>query len=115
MSIKLHVKKGDTVYVLTGKNRAATGKVLRTIPEKSRVLVEGVNLVKKHKKPQRNNPGGIITQEAPIHISNVMLVCNKCGAPARVGRRLLENGDKVRYCKRCKENIDTIVNKAKES
>jgi large subunit ribosomal protein L24 len=114
MSTKLHVRKGDTVYVLSGKNRSATGKILKTFPDKQRVLVEGVNIVTKHKKPQRNNPGGIVKQEAPVHVSNVMLVCSKCNAPAKFGKRLLENGEKVRFCKRCNEIIDTIASKAKD-
>jgi len=113
MENRLHVKKGDTVYVLTGKSQGRKGKVLKTFPEVGRVLVEGVNIVTKHKRPVQTNPGGILKQEGPIHASNVMLVCEKCKAPTKVGRRVIENGEKVRYCKRCGEVIDTIVNKAK--
>ncbi len=79
------------------------------IPDKSRVLVEGINIVSRHTKPRsRTQQGGIIKQEAPIHSSNVMLICEKCGKPARTGRMLLENGDKARYCKKCKETIDIV-------
>ena len=106
---KLHVKKGDTVYILSGKDRDRSGKVLKVFPGENRVLVEQVNMVVKHKKPRQTNPGGIIKQEAPVHASNVMLVCEKCKAPTKVGKRLLENGEKVRVCKRCNEIIDTII------
>ena len=108
-SQKLHVRKGDTVYVLSGKNRGRTGKVLKAYPDDNRVLVESVNIVKKHKKPQRTNPGGIVKQEAPIHASNVMLICEKCKAPTKVGKMILESGEKVRVCKKCKEIIDTVI------
>ncbi|MCL2057855.1 MAG: 50S ribosomal protein L24 [Oscillospiraceae bacterium] len=105
---KLHVKKGDNVYVLTGKNRGRRGKILKVFPSTSRVLVEGVNIIVKHKKPQRTNPGGIIRQEAAIHSSNVMLICEKCRTPTKVGKRVLENGEKVRICKKCDEIMDTV-------
>ena len=107
-SQKMHVKKGDNVYVLSGKSAGRKGKILKVFPDDDRVLVESVNMSVKHKKPMRTNPGGIIKQEAPIHISNVMLVCDKCKEPSKVGRRTLENGEKVRYCKRCNEVIGTI-------
>jgi len=106
---KMHVKKGDQVYVLTGKNRTRKGKVLKVFPEDGRVLVEQMNLVKKHKKPRQRNPGGIVEQEAPIHISNVMLICEKCKAPTKVGRQIMQSGEKVRVCKKCGEIIDTII------
>ena len=106
---KVHVKKDDQVFVLTGKETGKTGKVLRVDPDKGRVLVEGVNVVKKHKKPRgRNQQGGIIAQEAPVDASNVMLVCSKCKRPSKTGRKFLENGEKVRFCKACGEIIDTI-------
>jgi len=111
MSSKLHVRSGDNVYVLTGKNRGRQGKVIKAFPDKNQVLVEGVNMVTKHKKPRGATPGGIIKQEAPIHASNVLLVCEKCKAPTKVGRRILENGEKVRVCKKCNEIIDTVITK----
>nr|WP_156779943.1 50S ribosomal protein L24 [Ammonifex degensii] len=103
----MHVKKGDTVLVLTGKDAGKKGKVLRVIPEEQRVIVEKVNIVKRHMRPTRQFPqGGIIEKEAPIHASNVMLVCTKCGRPTRVGHRILPEGKKVRVCKKCGEPID---------
>jgi large subunit ribosomal protein L24 len=112
---KVHVKKDDNVYVLTGKFTGKTGKVLKVFGEDSRVIVEGVNEVIKHKKPRgRNTQGGIIHQEAPISSSNVMLVCSHCKHPSKTGRKFLENGDKVRYCKSCGEVIDTITTAGKK-
>jgi len=105
---KLHVKRGDNVYVLSGKNRGRRGKVLKVFPDDNRVLVEQVNIVVKHKKAQRTNPGGLVKQEAAIHASNVMLVCEKCRMPTKVGKRVLASGEKVRFCKKCDEIIDTI-------
>jgi len=104
---KLHVKKEDTVIVITGKDKGKKGRVIAAFPRENRVLVEGVNLVKKHTRPTPQNPqGGIITQEAPIHVSNVMLVDPKTGLPTRVGYKVLENGKKVRVAKRSGEVID---------
>jgi large subunit ribosomal protein L24 len=106
---KIHVKKDDKVFVLTGKDAGKSGKVLDVVPEKGRVIVEGVNMSTKHKKPRgRNQQGGIVHQESPISSSNVMLVCSKCKRPAKVGRKILENGEKVRVCKACGEVVDTI-------
>jgi len=106
---KVHVKKGDTVCVISGKDKGKKGKVLAVIPDKNMVLVEGVNMVTKHKKPRNAyQQGGIIHQESPINSSKVMLVCEKCGQPTRVGKQILENGDKARVCKKCKEIIDVI-------
>jgi large subunit ribosomal protein L24 len=106
---KAHVKKEDNVYVLTGKFAGKTGKVLKVIAEDSRVIVEGVNMAAKHKKPRgRSQQGGIIHQEAPIASSNVMLICSKCKRPSKFGRKLLENGEKVRFCKSCGEIADTV-------
>ena len=106
---KLHVKKGDNVYVLAGKNKGRRGRILKVFPETSRVLIESVNIVVKHQKPRQTNPGGIVRQEAPIHSSNVMLICEKCRTPTKVGKKTLENGEKVRMCKKCNEIIDTIT------
>lgn len=107
MANKMHVKKGDTVVVISGKDKGKKGRVLAAFPKDQRVLVEGVNLVKKHQKPNAANPqGGIITQEAPIHVSNVLIADPKTGEPTRTGIKILENGKKVRYAKKSGEIID---------
>ena len=104
---KLHVKKNDTVIVITGKDKGKKGRVIAAFPRENRVLVEGVNMVKKHARPSQANPqGGILTQEAPIHVSNVMLIDPKTGAPTRIGYKILEDGRKVRYAKKSGEIID---------
>ncbi|RKN65203.1 50S ribosomal protein L24 [Paenibacillus ginsengarvi] len=104
---KLHVKKEDTVIVITGKDKGKKGRVIAAYPRENRVLVEGVNMVKKHQKPNQQNPqGGILTQEAPIHVSNVMLLDPKSGQPTRVGYKVLDNGTKVRVAKKSGEVID---------
>ena len=105
---KAKVKKKDKVLILAGKDKGKTGIVLDVDLKKERVLVEGVNFIKKHVRP---NPslgiqGGIEEREAPLHISNVMVICPECGKPARVGRRILKDGKKVRYCKKCNGQID---------
>jgi len=112
---KVHVKKDDTVYVRTGKDKAKVGKVLRVLPATDRVIVEGVNMVHKHQKPDgRMNAGGIIEREAPIAAANVMLVCESCKRPTKVGRRFNEDGAKVRYCKHCNAEID-VISRAKKA
>ena len=102
---KLHIKKGDTVYVNAGNYKGETGKVLSVDPSKDRAIGEGVNIVKKHTKPNAKNPqGGIVSQEAPIHVSNLQLIDPKSGKPTRVGYRM--DGDKkVRYAKKSGEEI----------
>ena len=102
---KLHIKKGDTVYVNAGNYKGETGKVLSVDPSKDRAIVEGVNIVKKHTKPNAKNPqGGIVSQEAPIHVSNLQLIDPKSGKPTRVGYRM--DGDKkFRYAKKSVEEI----------
>jgi large subunit ribosomal protein L24 len=103
---KLHIKKGDTVYVNSGNNKGQTGKVLSVLVEQQRAIVEGVNKVKKSTKPSANNPqGGIVEQEAPIHISNLNVVDPKTGKPTRIGRKIGENGKLVRYAKKSGEEI----------
>ncbi|MBP7331068.1 MAG: 50S ribosomal protein L24 [Firmicutes bacterium ADurb.Bin373] len=103
---KVHVRKGDTALVITGKNAGKKGKVLRVIPDSSRVIVEGVNIVKRHARPTQKLPqGGITQKEAPIHSSNVMLYCSKCNSPTRVGKKILDNGEKIRICKKCGETL----------
>jgi len=109
---KVHVKKGDTVIVLNGKDRSKKGKVLNVIPDEGKVLVEGVNMATKHKKPRsRYQQGGIIHQESPIYSSKVMLVCERCSSPTKVGKQILDNGQKARVCKKCKEIIDIVNEK----
>ena len=112
MANKVHVKKEDTVLVLSGKDRGKKGKVLSVNPSTNQVLVEGVNISTKHKKPRgRYQQGGIVHQESPVNSSNVMLVCDKCGKPTKVAKRILDNGQKVRSCKHCNEIIDVILDK----
>ncbi|WP_026105224.1 50S ribosomal protein L24 [Halalkalibacterium ligniniphilum] len=102
----MHVKKGDTVKVISGKDKGKQGVVLEAYPKKNRVLVEGVNIVKKHAKPSQDNPqGGILNQEAAIHASNVMPIDPKSGEPTRVGYKV-ENGKKVRIAKKSGEALD---------
>ncbi|WP_080849037.1 50S ribosomal protein L24 [Cytobacillus gottheilii] len=102
----MHVKKGDKVMVISGKDKGKTGVILAAFPKQSRVLVEGVNVVKKHAKPSQVNPqGGIISQEAPVHVSNVMPVDPKSGEPSRVGYKTVD-GKKVRVAKKSGEVLD---------
>ncbi len=104
---KYHIKKNDTVMVIAGKEKGKTGKVLRILPKKDRAVVEKVNFIKRHMRPgPHSRQGGIIEKESPIHISNLMVVCGKCTDPTRVGRRILEDGNRVRYCKKCDEIIE---------
>lgn len=104
---KLRIKKGDKVVVIAGKDKGKTGSVLKVYPEESRVIIEGVNIVKRHTKPSQANPdGGIIEKEAPMHISNVAMADPKTGKPSRVGYKFLEDGKKVRYAKKSGEMID---------
>ncbi|HLC29899.1 MAG TPA: 50S ribosomal protein L24 [Dehalococcoidia bacterium] len=101
------IRKNDTVLVIAGKERGKRGTVARILPEKNRVMVEGVNIVKRHMKPRgATQPGGIVEKEAPLHLSNVMLVCTRCDHPVRVSFRLLEGGAKVRVCRHCGEIVD---------
>lgn len=103
----LRVKKGDTVLVIAGKEKGKKGRVLAVLPSKEGIIIEKINIIKRHMKPNRKyTQGGIIEKEAPIHISNVMLLCPKCNKPTRIGNRLLESGKKVRVCKKCQEVID---------
>lgn len=101
---KLHVKRGDLVEVISGKDKGKQGKVVTAFPETGRVIVEGVAMVKKHQKARvQGQESGILHMEAPIDASNVMRVCPKCEKPARTGVKILEDGSKVRYCKKCQE------------
>ncbi len=103
---KTHVKRGDTVFVTTGKDRNKTGKLLKVDAGKNGVLVEGVNIVKRHNRARGNQPGGIVEKEALIHLSNVMLFCAKCQKPVRSKISVLEDGKKARICKKCGESFD---------
>jgi large subunit ribosomal protein L24 len=102
----LHIKKGDTVVVVTGKDKSKSGKVLQIVPKKDGVLVEGLNIVKRHTRPRGNEAGGISEKEAPIHVSNVMIYCGKCKKPVRTRMNVLEDGKKARICARCGESFD---------
>lgn len=106
MKSKMKVKKGDTVIVIAGKDKGKRGEVLRSIPTDLRVIVQGVNVVKRHTRPAAGQPGGIVEKEASIHVSNVMLVDPKTDKPTRVGRKLLDDGRRVRYAKSSGEVID---------
>lgn len=100
------IKKSDTVYVLTGRDKGKTGKVFRVMPKKNRALVEGVNYIKKHtRKTKQDQQGGIVQKESAIHISNLALFCKSCSKPSRVGISVLADGTRSRFCKRCKEVI----------
>ena len=106
MTVKFKIRKGDKVVVRTGKDKGKTGEVLRVLRDEGRVLVQGVNMVKRHTRPAPGNPGGIIDKEASIHISNVALADPKSGKPTRVGFKLLDGGRKVRIARRSGEAID---------
>jgi large subunit ribosomal protein L24 len=100
------VKKGDTVQVLTGKNRGKQGQVMKILTKKGRVLVERVNMIKRHQKPTQNSQGGIVEKEASINASNVAPVCPKCRKGVRIGFTVHGDGKKVRVCKKCGEELD---------
>ena len=103
----MHIRSKDTVVVITGKDKGSKGKVLEAFPKTGKIVVEGVAIDTKHQKPrQQGVPGGIIKKEAAIDASNVMLVCPKCGKGTRIGYSVLENGTKVRVCKKCGANIE---------
>ena len=101
---KMHVKRGDIVKVISGKDKGKEGRILTAYPETGKVVVEGVALVKKHQKARmQGQESSIVTKEAAIDASNVLRVCSKCGKAARTGVKILEDGSKVRYCKKCQE------------
>ena len=103
----MKIRKGDNVLIVTGKDNGKKGKVRKVLPKKKTVIVEGLNIIKRHSRTRgQARQGGIIELEAPIDISNVMLICNKCSKPARVGFRMLPDGKKTRICKACNEAID---------
>jgi large subunit ribosomal protein L24 len=105
--VEKRLKKGDTVKVIAGKDKGKTGKVVSTLAEKERVVVEKINLIKKHKRPDAKGKGGIVEKEGPIHVSNVMYLCNKCGTGVRIGHKILDDGKKARVCAKCHEILDT--------
>jgi large subunit ribosomal protein L24 len=102
------IRRNDNVVVTTGKDRGKRGRVLKVLPEKNRVIIEGVNFVKRHTKPnpQRQIKGGVVEREASLHASNVQLVCPECSQSTRLGRRVLGDGRKVRICRKCEGVVD---------
>ncbi len=105
--MQFRIRRDDQVMVISGSNKGKTGKVIKVLREKRAVLVDKLNVVKRHQKPsQKYKQGGIIEKEAPIAMSNVMLLCEKCKGPVRTGAKILESGRKLRYCKSCKEVLD---------
>ncbi|SRR5713226_2294510 len=103
----MNIRKNDSVMVIAGKERGKTGKVLRVVPEKDVAFIERVNLVKRHTRPRGpQQTGGIVEKEAPLPISNLMIMCDKCNAPVRIGRKVLASGEKVRVCRRCGEPLE---------
>ena len=102
------LRKNDNVLVVTGKDRGKRGRVLKVLPAANRLIVEGVNMIKRHTRanPQRNIKGGIVEREAALHASNVQLVCPECGEVTRIGRRILGDGRKVRICRKCEGVVD---------
>lgn len=107
-SLQTPIRKNDTVVVKTGKDRGKRGRVLRVVPDKNRLVVEGINFISRHTRPNpnRNIKGGIMKREASVHASNVQLVCPECGAVARVGHKVLGDGRKVRICRKCEGVVD---------
>jgi len=105
---KIQIKKNDQVFVLTGKDRGKTGKVLKIFTHTNRAIVEGLNFINKHTRPnpQKQVKGGILPKESPIHVSNLMVVCKRCNKHARVGYSHMPDGRKVRICKNCNELLD---------
>ena len=100
------ITRNNIVKVLTGKDRGKQGKVLKVFPKKKKLLVEGINFIKKHtRQTKQDTKGGIIQKESPIHVSNLMLICKKCNKPTRIGAKIMNDGSVVRVCKKCKETI----------
>ncbi len=107
-AIKIRMKKDDKVKVLTGKDKGKIGKVLKVVKKTNRVIVENINVVKVHQRPTQANPqGGIVEKTMPIQISNLMVMCNSCVKPTRIGMKQLEDGKRVRICKNCNQQIDS--------
>jgi len=106
--LRTPIRRNDSVVVLTGKDRGKRGRILKVDPNRNRVIVEGVNFIKRHTKPNpgQNVKGGVVEREASLHASNVQVVCPECGSPSRIGRRVLEDGRKVRMCRKCEGVVD---------
>ncbi len=106
---KVNFKKGDNVLVISGDDKGKSGKIVSIFPEKMRVIIEGVNFLKKHNKPSQKVPqGGVIKKEGTLHISNIKLICNKCNKPTNIKRERTKEGKRVRVCKKCGEIIDKV-------
>ncbi len=106
MKPKVHVRKGDFVEVIAGDDKGARGRILSVSPAEGRAVVEGVNFVYRHLRPSRRDPqGGRVQREAPVHVSNLMVVCMKCDRPVRVKKKILEDGSRIRVCARCGESV----------
>jgi large subunit ribosomal protein L24 len=107
-NVKIRIKKDDKVKILTGKDKGKISKVIKVIKKSNRVVVENINVVKVHQQPTQANPqGGIVEKSMPVEISNMMLMCNHCVKPTRVSIKELDNGKRVRVCKKCNEQIDS--------
>ena len=105
--MRAQIRKNDTVMVIAGRDRGKTGKVVRVLPEKSRAVVERLNMVKRHSRARGpQSPQGIVEKEAPIHLSNLMILCDRCNRPVRMGKKYLDDGGSVRICRSCKEQLD---------
>lgn len=108
METKVRIKKDDKVKVLCGKDKGKIGKVLKVVKKNNRVIVENINVAKVHQRPTQANPqGGIVDKNMPIHVSNVMIMCNSCVKPTRIAMKTLEDGKRVRICKQCDQQIDS--------
>jgi large subunit ribosomal protein L24 len=104
----LGIRKNDNVEVVSGKEKGRRGRVLRVLPKTNRLMVENVNMAKKHTRPSNDNPqGGVVKKELTLHISNVMIVCNKCDEPRRIGHKVINESNKVRVCRKCGEMLET--------
>jgi len=107
-TMKTKIKKDDKVKVLTGKDKGKIGKVLKIVKKTNRVVIENINVVKVNQRPTQANPqGGIVEKNMPIHVSNLMIMCNSCVKPTRISMKLLEDGKRVRICKQCNQQIDS--------
>ncbi|MBI4515046.1 MAG: 50S ribosomal protein L24 [Deltaproteobacteria bacterium] len=105
--MRAQIRKNDTIMIIAGKDRGKSGKVLRVLPERNRVLIERLNMVKRHSRARGpQSPHGIVDKEAPLQLSNVMIMCDKCSAPVRMGKKQLHDGRSVRVCRRCGEQLD---------
>ena len=105
---RTYLKKDDQVEVITGKDKGRVGKVLRILKDKNKVIVERINMIKRHTKPnEMNQQGQIVEKEAPMHVSNVQIICSECTKTGRIGKKILEDGTKVRFCKHCGESVDS--------